>query len=97
MERLTFTADEISTLKEADIPLQRWHRSHYVSGCSMAMAERLIAIYKRHTGSTQRLKSGCGQCVMEVFQYLAPRYMREVVNAENNGAKKNKRRKAQEQ
>lgn len=95
-----FSKEEWATLQEAETILMRWYRSRYVSGCSQTMAARLIDIYNAHaTGGKRRLKPSCAQCVAEVVQYLSHAYAAEVERLKklDDGAKKNKRRKAQEQ
>ena len=97
---MIFSKEEWATLQEAETILMRWYRARYVSGCSQAMAARLIDIYNAHaTGGKRRLKPSCAQCVAEVVQYLSHAYVVEVERLKkcNDGAKKNKRRKAQEQ
>ena len=97
---MIFSKEEWATLQEAETILLRWYRARYVSGCSQSMAARLIDIYNAHaTGGKRRLKPSCAQCVAEVVQYLSHAYVAEVERLKqfNDGAKKNKRRKAQEQ
>lgn len=86
METIRFTAEELATLKEAEVQLTRFYYAKYVSGCSTALFAKLADIYKRHTGQTRKICSYCQGDIAEVLGYLAKRYF-----AENTQAAKPKR------